>query len=99
MRLLPRATELPVLERRALGAAVALLWLTTLAAALHTFFGLGGDGADKLVRDWMSSLVYVLAGVICCWRVARVKGDRGPWLLIAIGMLLYGLGNLLWALW
>ena len=99
MFLLPRASALPRLERRALGAALALLWLTTLAAALHTFFGLGGDGADKLVRDWMSSLVYVLAGVICCWRVARVKGARGPWALIAIGVMLYGLGNLLWALW
>jgi diguanylate cyclase len=99
MRLLPRATELPVPERRALGVTVAVLWLATLAAALHTFFGLGGDGADQIVRDWVSSFVYVLAGMICCWRVLRVGSDRGPWLLIAVGVTLYGFGNLLWALW
>jgi diguanylate cyclase (GGDEF)-like protein len=76
-----------------------LLWLTIAVAVAHTLVGFGGRSIDLLVRDWASSLVYVLAALVVALRAARVRESRGPWIVIAVGVSLYGLGNLLWSLW
>ena len=97
-RLLPLATVLVRRERALLiaglaGLAVAVA-LTTLAAV-----GLGGEGVADLVRDYASSLAYVVAAAIVVLRVIRVREKRGPWILLAAGLTLYTGGNLLWAFW
>ncbi len=77
-----------------MGAVVLLV----AGTALHVV-GLGSSSLDGPVRDWGSSLVYVLVAVIVAARVAGVRRDRGPWAVIAVGIALYGAGNVLWSLW
>jgi diguanylate cyclase (GGDEF)-like protein len=95
--LLPLATELGRRERGLLIAGLAVLALsvaiTALAGALF-----GGNGLANL-RDWVSSIAYIVATGVVVLRVVRVKEGRGPWILIAGGLALYTAGNLLWVLW
>jgi len=97
--LLPLTDPLPRIRRTAVRGALAVLWATIAVAAAHSVVGFGGPGIDDAIRDWASSLVYVLAAAVVALRAVQVRRGRGPWILIAIGLSLYGLGNLLWALW
>jgi diguanylate cyclase (GGDEF)-like protein len=84
--------------RLAVVFAFGALALTVGVTALHVA-GLGGRSWNAPVRDWGSSLAYVLVGAIVALRAFSVSRDRGPWALIAIGVALYGAGNVLWSLW
>jgi diguanylate cyclase (GGDEF)-like protein len=99
MVLLPFTAPLTRGRRTAVYAALGLLWLTVAVAAAYTLFNLGGDGADRVIRDWASSFVYVLAASAVAFRAIQVREARGPWIVIAVGLSLYAIGNLLWALW
>ena len=68
-------------------------------AAAHTLFGVGGSGLDAPVRDWASSAVYVLVAGVVVFRAIRVEQSRNAWIVIAMGVSLYGGGNLVWSLW
>jgi diguanylate cyclase (GGDEF)-like protein len=98
-RLLPRAGELSRTERRLLGATTALLVGLVAVTALHAAFGLGGSAVAQPIRDWVTSAVYILVGVIVCWRAVRMSESRGSWMAFAFGISIYGLGNVLWAAW
>jgi diguanylate cyclase (GGDEF)-like protein len=99
MALLPLSAPLTRARRTVVYCALALLWLTIAVTVVHTLVGLGGDGVDRVIRDWASSLVYVLAALVVALRAFQVREARGPWIVISIGVSLYGMGNLLWALW
>jgi diguanylate cyclase (GGDEF)-like protein len=99
MALLPLSASLTRARGTVVYSALALLWLTIAVAAAQRLSGFGGDGLDRLMRDWASSLVYVLAALVVALRAFQVREARGPWIVISIGVSLYGLGNLLWALW
>jgi diguanylate cyclase (GGDEF)-like protein len=68
-------------------------------AGAHTLSGIGGDVAFDLVRQWAPSLVYVLVAAIVALRAARIRTARAPWIALAVGITLYGAGNLLWVIW
>ena len=97
-RLLPLATVLGRRERALLTAGLAALAIVVVLTALAAV-GLGGDGIAVLVRDYASSLAYIVAAAVVILRVIRVREKRGPWTLLAVGLTLYTAGNLLWALW
>ena len=99
MALLPLSAPLTRARRTVVYCALGLLWLTIAVAAAHTLVGLGGEGVDRLILNWASSLVYVLAALVVALRAFQVREARGPWILIFVGVSLYGMGNLLWALW
>jgi diguanylate cyclase len=93
------ADELGSVERRALTAAFVALAAIIAGAGAHSAFGLGGDGITQPIRDWASSAVYVIVAAVVALRVIRVSERRGPWIVLCVGIALYGAGNLLWALW
>jgi diguanylate cyclase (GGDEF)-like protein len=95
--LLPLATVLGRRERGLLSAGLAVLALAVVVTALAGAL-FGGDGLANL-RDWVSSLAYIVATGVVVLRVVRVKEGRGPWILVAAGLALYTAGNLLWVLW
>jgi diguanylate cyclase (GGDEF)-like protein len=97
--LLPLASALRPGERRLLGAATALLIALVAATGAHAAFGIGGHAADLPIRDWVTSAIYILVGVIVCWRAIRTSEARRPWMIFAFGVSIYGLGNVLWAAW
>ncbi|MEA2419159.1 MAG: hypothetical protein QOE60_1365 [Thermoleophilaceae bacterium] len=97
--LMPLADDATRVERYALSAAIALLPVIVGLAALHVLLGVGGPEYETPARVWGPSLVYVLVAAIVSLRAVRVREARGPWTVFAIGLTLYGAGNLLWAFW
>jgi diguanylate cyclase (GGDEF)-like protein len=97
--LLPLASTLRSTERRLLGAATALLIALVAATGAHALFGLGGRAVELPIRDWVTSAVYILVGVIVSWRALRSTQARRSWMIFAFGVSIYGMGNVLWAVW
>jgi diguanylate cyclase (GGDEF)-like protein len=96
---LPLASALAPRERRWLRATTALLMALVAATGAHAAFGIGGHSVEEPIRDWVTSAVYILVGVIVCWRAVRSSQARRPWIFFALGISVYGLGNVLWAAW
>jgi diguanylate cyclase (GGDEF)-like protein len=96
---LPLASTLRPRERRPLNVVTALLGCLVLVTALRAVFGIGGHPFGEIVRDWLTSAVYILVGVIVCWRAMRTTESRRSWMIFAFGISIYGLGNVLWAAW
>ncbi|HWF73324.1 MAG TPA: bifunctional diguanylate cyclase/phosphodiesterase [Solirubrobacteraceae bacterium] len=86
-------------EARALSVAFAVLAAILFVTAANALFGIGGAAVVKPIRDWLSSAVYILVAAIVALRAIRVQTHRRPWILFALGLSLYGLGNVLWSLW
>jgi diguanylate cyclase (GGDEF)-like protein len=97
--LLPLGAGLGRRERRWLLAVTAALAALVAVTGLHAALGLGGRAAEEPIRDWVTSAVYILVGTVVCWRAARVAEARAAWVVFAVGVSLYGLGNVLWAAW
>jgi diguanylate cyclase (GGDEF)-like protein len=85
--------------RLALVMGLALLAALLLITAANAVFGLGGAAAETPIRDWLSSAVYILVAVIVALRAIKVEHKRVSWAIFAVGLSLYGLGNVLWSLW
>jgi diguanylate cyclase (GGDEF)-like protein len=97
--LLPLDSVLGPRERRVLGTVTAVLIALVLATGAHAVFGIGGSAVEEPIRDWITSAVYILVGVIVCWRAVRTTESRKSWMIFAFGISIYGLGNVLWAAW
>jgi diguanylate cyclase (GGDEF)-like protein len=41
----------------------------------------------------------MVAAAVVAFRTVNIRESRGPWIVIAIGVSLYGLGNVVWELW
>jgi diguanylate cyclase (GGDEF)-like protein len=93
------AGELPPRERRALLAVVALLAAIVAVAGVPIISRVGGASFEQFVRDWLTSAVYILVGVIVTWRASRIADGRRYWMIFAFGISIYGTGNVLWAVW
>ncbi|MEA2363926.1 MAG: diguanylate cyclase [Thermoleophilaceae bacterium] len=85
-------------ERVFLRAAFATLGVTIAGTAVYAAVG-PQPSIDHVMRDWVPSLVYVIASALIVLRVIRVREGRGPWIVIAAGIMLYTAGTLVWSLW
>ncbi len=97
--LLPLSSGLRPTERRVLAGATAFLIAIVAATGAHAILGIGGHAVEQPIRDWLTSAVYILVGVIVCWRALRTMESRKSWMIFAFGISIYGLGNVLWAVW
>jgi diguanylate cyclase (GGDEF)-like protein len=97
--LLPLDSALRPGERRMLGIVTAVLIALVAATGAHAVLGIGGSSVEEPIRDWLTSAVYILVGVIVCWRAVRTTESRKSWMIFAFGISIYGLGNVLWAAW
>jgi hypothetical protein len=91
--------RLAAAPQAALRAAFALLLLIIAAAGLNAVFGVGDSQIDEVMRTWASSAVYVIAAALVLARAIVIRESRTAWVLIAAGLALYCVGNLLWTLW
>jgi hypothetical protein len=96
---LPRSAGLGRSARTALACAFALLLVLLAVTAANAAFGVGGATAERAIRDWVSSAVYVLVAAIVASRAIAVPAKRVPWVIFALGLSLYGVGNVLWSAW
>jgi diguanylate cyclase (GGDEF)-like protein len=97
--LLPLASTLRAGERRLLGTATGLLIALVATTGAYAAFGIGGPAVEQPIRDWVTSAVYIVVGLIVVWRALRSTEARRSWGIFAFGISIYGLGNVLWAAW
>jgi diguanylate cyclase (GGDEF)-like protein len=97
--LLPLIAGRPHGERRIVLTAATLLLGVVTATAVQAVLGVGGAGVTHAFRDWGSSAVYILTALIVTWRAVTSTLSRRSWGIFALGISLYGLGNVLWAAW
>jgi diguanylate cyclase (GGDEF)-like protein len=96
---LPLSGDLKRGEARFLVGCFSVLLLILAVTAGNAVFGVGGQGGEKAIRDWLSSAVYILVAAIVGLRAMRGGTKRLAWTLFAVGLSLYGLGNVLWSFW
>ena len=84
-------------ERLVLRGAFAVLVLIVAAGAANVVVGLGGATVETLIRGWAASAVYVVAAAVVVVRAVRVSQGRSAWILLAVGLTLYGAGNVVWS--
>ncbi len=97
--MLALSRALPRRQRQGLVAAFAATTAIIAFSAVHTLTGAGGSGLDIPIRDWATAAVYVLVALIVITRAIRVSESRAAWTVIAVGITLYGAGNLVWSFW
>jgi hypothetical protein len=77
-------------------ALAAVLGLGTAVVALHDWFGLGAGSLDYACEGPLYDAVIIAAGLTCLLR-ARVAGyERGAWVAIGAGILVWGLSEIYW---
>ena len=60
---------------------------------LHAVTQFGGATVDDVFARWVNAVICVAPGLFVLGRALRVRRERGPWLLIGAGLLLWGIGN------
>jgi diguanylate cyclase (GGDEF)-like protein len=68
-------------------------------ALVAVVFDVGGTQADEFVRVWVACGAYVVAAGVVALRAFFVDEYRSGWVLLAVGLILYATGSVLWALW
>ncbi len=86
-------------EALVLVSAFGLLLAIVAVTGANAVFGIGGRAAYKPILNWLSSAVYILVAAIVASRAIRGSSKRRAWGLFALGLSLYGLGNVLWSFW
>jgi diguanylate cyclase (GGDEF)-like protein len=79
-------------DRRPWAVALAALGLATVVV----WSGAGGSDVSTAVADLAAIVAALGGGVIVLREARRSTRDRGPWRLLGVALLLWGLGELLW---
>ncbi len=96
---LVRSAGLSRRESGVLAGAFVLLIVMLVITAVTAILGVGGQAGEHFVRDWVSSGIYIVVAAIVSFRAIRVDAKRRSWAVFALGLSLYGLGNVLWSFW
>jgi diguanylate cyclase (GGDEF)-like protein len=84
--------------RKALRAAAAVGLVALLAYLAHAAFGLGGHRLDGLFADWVYDGLIIGGAAACLVRAATVRFERGPWLVLGLGMAAWAAGEIHYSL-
>jgi hypothetical protein len=76
-----------------LALAVAVLGL-----AVHGLVGLGGNGIHTYLDAWVSCGAEWLAALLCLMGAIRSERNRAAWLLVALALAAWALGDTIWAI-
>jgi len=84
---------------RALGRALAiLLFGGTAFVILHDWAGLGGSDFDYMAGGPLYDAVVIAAGLACLLRANAFERERTAWVLLGLGILCWGAGEVYWTL-
>ena len=67
-------------------------WLLLLAFGLRAATGAGGPRIHAVFTEWLYPCLYLLAAVVCLVRARRIAAQRAPWILLGVGIALWGAG-------
>jgi diguanylate cyclase (GGDEF)-like protein len=65
----------------------------------HALFDLGGPGLNGFVNDGLYSAIELVAVGLCFARALSRPDDRAAWLLMAVAVLAWTAGDLVWTVW
>ena len=81
---------------------IGVLWpiMAVLVAlyAAHQGLGLGGRGVDRLVDDWINDGLLWCAAVACLVGALRASRSRAAWLLVALALASWAVGDTIWSI-
>jgi len=84
------------------GNAARALWtvgfLVFVAHAAYNGFGVGRGTYDALTSPWMPFAVFLACAAVSFARGLSQRRERAAWWALAVGLLLYSLGQLYWVL-
>jgi hypothetical protein len=86
--------------QRRLGIEVVWPALAILVAAqaANQAFGLGGEGASDFFDDWLPNALLWSAAALCLAGALREPRSRVPWVLVAVGLASWAIGDTLWSI-
>ena len=82
-----------------LSLATLLMALGVAFEFLRAFTDVGGRGLDGFTEAWVYSAVEWIAVGICAARAVRRRRERLAWVLMAVGLAAWSVGDLIWTLW
>jgi hypothetical protein len=71
---------------------------TVVGLTVHGIIGLGGSGIHGWLDAWVSTSAEAIVAVLCGFAALRSERNRGAWLLVALGILSWTIGDALWAI-
>jgi hypothetical protein len=81
---------------------IGVLWPITailvVLYAAHEGLGLGGRGVDGLFDDWINDGLLWCAAVACVGGALRAYGSRAAWLLVALALAIWAIGDTVWSI-
>jgi hypothetical protein len=66
--------------------------------AAHQALGLGGRGVDGLFDHWINDGLLWCAAVACVGGALRARRSRAAWLLVAIALAVWAVGDTVWSI-
>ena len=85
-------------QRIAVRVAVGAGLVGVLAYAAQAAFAVCGSGADRFFELYVYNGLIVLAAGVCLSRAAFLKSERGPWVALGAGLLLWAGGEAYYSL-
>ena len=89
-----RTAPAPMVVRLCLAAVGVLL----IAYAGELAFHFLPAGASAPFQKFATNIVFLSSAALCAVRAFQRQGERAAWLLMALGLLMWGLGNLYYTL-
>ncbi|HET8815072.1 MAG TPA: HD domain-containing phosphohydrolase [Solirubrobacterales bacterium] len=83
----------PLRSRHIAYACLGLFSALLAAYAAVTWWALGGYPLQDAFGRWVYDAIVLGAALIVLWRASTVPAERGPWLALGIGLLLWALGQ------
>jgi hypothetical protein len=81
---------------------IGVLWpITAVLVALyaaHQGLGLGGRGVDGLFDYWINDGLLWCAALACLWGALRAGRSRAAWLLVALALASWAVGDTIWSI-
>ena len=92
---------MPILPFRSSVLAVVFLTMGCAVAfhALHALAGIARPALDGFVKDGIYTAIELVAVAVCGARAVLRRQDRTAWALIALGLLTWSGGDLVWTVW
>ncbi|HKO38397.1 MAG TPA: HD domain-containing phosphohydrolase [Solirubrobacterales bacterium] len=80
-------------SRKVAYASLGLLSALLVFYAAVTLWTLGSASLQDVVGRWVYDAVVLGAALVVLWRAATAKAERGAWLALGLGLLLWALGQ------
>jgi hypothetical protein len=82
--------------------SIGVLWfvaaIVVAVYAAQQGLGLGGRGVDGLFDDWINDGLLWCAAVACAGGALRERRSRAAWLLVAIALAVWAVGDTIWSI-